>query len=101
MPNVYDVGDLIKVSGVFTDEDDEDIDPTTVTFKFTDPSGNTTTYLYGTDDELVWDSKGHYHVNVSIDESGTWYYRWASTGTGQAAEEGSFVVRPTRIAPVA
>lgn len=98
MPNVYDVGDLVRVSGVFTDVDDEDIDPTTVTFKFTDPLDNTTSYTYVTDAEVVWDSKGHYHVDVSVDESGTWYYRWSSTGTGQAAEEGSLVVRPTRIA---
>lgn len=100
MPNVYDVGDLVKITGDFTDEDDEDINPTTVTFEFTDPLGNTTTYAYGIDDELVRDSEGHHHVNIDVDESGTWYYRWSSTGTGQAAEEGSFVVRPTRIAPV-
>ncbi len=98
MANVYDIGDLVKVAGAFTDVDDQDVDPTTVTFKFTDPSGNTTTYIYETDDELVQDSKGHYHANVSIDEAGTWFYRWESTGTGQAAEEGHFVVRRSNIA---
>lgn len=101
MPSVYDVGDLVRVSGAFTDIDDEDIDPTTVTFKFTDPSGNTTAYVYGTDPEVVNPSKGHYHVDVSLDEAGTWYYRWESGGTGQAAEEDSLVVRVSNIAPVA
>lgn len=100
MPSVYDIGDLVRVSGAFTDVNDADIDPTTVTFKFTDPSGNTTSYTYVTDAEVVKDSTGHYHVDVSVDEAGTWYYRWESGGSGQAAEEGSFVVRPTRIAPV-
>lgn len=96
--NVYDVGDLIRVSGIFTNEDDEETDPTVTTFKFTDPSGNTTTYIYSTDGELSRTKAGNFHVNISIDESGTWYYRWEGTGTVQAAEEGSFVVRPSRIA---
>lgn len=98
MPNIYDVGDKIRISGDFTDINDEDIDPTVTTFKFTDPSGNTTTYIYETDDELARDSLGHFHVDISIDEAGTWYYRWIGTGAVQAAEEGHFTVREPHIA---
>lgn len=105
MPNVYDTGDLVRLLCAFADEDDEDVDPTTVTFKFTDPLGDTTEYTYDVDPEvdpeLVRSSKGHYHVDISIDKAGAWYYRWESTGTGQAAEEDTFEVRASRIAPVA
>lgn len=102
MPSVYDVGDLVRISGAFANEDDIDVDPTVVTFKFTDPLGSTTDYIYDVDPEvdpeLVRESVGHYHVDISIDEAGAWYYRWSSTGIGQAAEEDSFVVRKSRIA---
>lgn len=88
----YDKGDLVKCSGAFTDSDGNAIDPTAVVFKVKDPSGTVTTYTYGEDDELVRDSAGNYHVNVDADEMGLWYYRFESTGTGQAADEGYFRV---------
>ena len=99
-PSVYDVGDLVRVAGAFADSDDDDIDPIVVTFKFTDPSANTISYTYSTDPELKKESQGHYYVDISIDEAGTWFYRWESTGAvGQAAEENHFVVRESQIAP--
>ncbi len=91
--NIYDNGDLIIVSAVFTDSVGAAIDPSTVTFKFKDPAGTTTTYLYGTDAELVRDSVGNYHVDLSPTVRGDYLYRYESTGTGQAAEEHSFSVR--------
>jgi hypothetical protein len=48
--------------------------------------------VYGVAPALVKDSTGHYHIDVSASMSGTWRYRWESTGAGQAAEEGAFVV---------
>ncbi len=58
------------------------------------PAGVTTTYVYLTDNELVKDSTGKYHVDINANAAGTWYYRFFSTGTGQAAEERQFEVRP-------
>lgn len=106
MPNVYDVGDLVKISAIFTDEDDKATDPTVTTFQVTDPLGNTTTHVYGEEDgEMVGPNEGldtgNFYVNVSIDKARTWYWRWSGTGAVQAAEEGSFVVRVSNIAPVA
>jgi len=88
----YDKGDLVRVSGAFTDSDSAAQDPTAVKFQFTDPSDNTTSYTYGTDDELVKDSTGNYHVDVDCDETGLWRWHWYSTGTGQASDEGRFYV---------
>jgi len=96
-PSVYDVGDLIEVSAIFTNVAGDAIDPSVVIFAFKDPAGAKTTYTYGTNNELVKDSVGNYHVNVSVDSAGTWYYRWSSTGEGQAAEEDQFVVRASNI----
>jgi hypothetical protein len=41
---------------------------------------------------LLRTQTGNYHVDVNADESGTWFYRFESTGTGQAADEGTFEV---------
>lgn len=84
---VHDKGDLVRCSAAFTDSSGNALDPTTVTFKSKDPSGNVTTYVYGTDAELVKDSVGNYHVDVDGDEAGSWWFRFESTGTGQAAAE--------------
>ena len=90
--NSYDQGDLVRCAGAFTDSVPAAIDPTTVLFKFQDPSGNQVTYTYGTDAELVKDSTGNYHVDVDADEAGLWYYRFES-GTEQAAGESRFFVK--------
>jgi hypothetical protein len=94
-PNSYDLGDLVRVTGAFKDAAGEPIDPTAVSFKLRDPTGAVTTFVYGVAPALVKDSTGHYHIDVSASMSGTWRYRWESTGAGQAAEEGAFVVAPS------
>ena len=90
--NNYDRGDLIRCSGVFTDAAGSAQDPDVVIFKFTDPSGTTTTYTYNAEAELVKDSVGNYHVDVNADATGLWRTRWEATGTGQAADESAFRV---------
>ncbi len=91
-PNTYDLGDLVRVTGTFKNAAGAAIDPGTVAFKLRAPAGTVTSYVYGADSALVRDALGAFHVDVSAVASGTWHYRWESTGTGQAAEEGSFVV---------
>lgn len=89
----YDKGDLVRVSGMFADSAGVATDPTVVKFSFTNPAGTTTTYTYPTDVQLVKDSTGNYHVDIDASSSGTWLYRFYSTGTGQAAAEGEFFVK--------
>ena len=88
--NTCDVGDLVRCSGVFTDEDGNAVDPGAVYCKILDPSGNVATYQYGEDDEVVRDDTGTYHVDVDVDEGGDWWYRFYSTGSAQAAGEAVF-----------
>lgn len=91
--NVYDVGDLVRVTGAFTNSAGTALDPAVVKFKFTNPAGVTTTYTFGTDAQLVKDSTGNYHVDLDASVKGTFRYRWFSTGNGQAAGEHKFFVK--------
>jgi len=91
--NTYDLGDLIRVTGTFTDSASAAQDPTAVKLSFKDPSGNVTTYVYVTDAQLVKSATGIYYVDIDLDEVGTWWYRFWSTGTGQASGETRLEVR--------
>lgn len=78
---IYQIGQLVRLSASFTDENEAAVDPTTVTVTIVDPSGTSTPYVYGTDAEVVKDSVGNYHVDYEVDENGLWTHRWVSTGT--------------------
>lgn len=93
MSNTYDVGDEVRCTGTWTNAAGVAVDPTTVTFIYEDPSGNTTTLIYSAGPEVVKSSVGVYYVDVDADESGRWQTRWQSTGTGKAAGEDEFSVR--------
>jgi hypothetical protein len=89
----YVRGALIRVAGVFTNAAGSPTDPTVVRFKWKSPAGAVTTYVYPTDGALVKDSVGNYHVDIDTTSAeGRYYYRFESTGTGQAADEGNFTV---------
>lgn len=87
--NIYETGQKVQCTVVFT-VSNVATDPTTVIAKVKDPSGNTTTYTYGTDVELVKDSIGNYRIDVTADEAGEWFFRFEGTGTCVAVEESSF-----------
>lgn len=92
MADSYDKGTLIVLSAEFRDLLGEDADPTDVILKVQDPSGNeeTFTYLLG---QVTRDSKGHYHRDHTVDESGTWYYNFTAIGAVETAAEEEFYVR--------
>ena len=97
----YDVRDLVRVSVVWTDADSVAVDPDIVRFKWRTPNGTLTTYLYLTDAELVKDSTGNYHVDVTVTNNpGTWYYRFegeTSGGAAQGADEHKFTVLKSNV----
>ena len=93
MPNEYDVGDLVRVTLQFTDSSSQPADPSTVRGKLRDPAGQTTTYVFGTDPELIQDSSGTYHFDIDVATPGEWRYRGEGTGAVQAASEGRFSAR--------
>jgi hypothetical protein len=93
--NRYTKGAKVRLSAAFTDSNDTAVDPTAVVFKAKNPAGTVTTYTYGADAELVKDSTGNYHVDLDLDTSGQWIYRFAGTGTAKAADEEALEVRPS------
>lgn len=92
-PNAYDVGDRVRVYGVFTDLAGVDTDPTTIVCKYQDPAGTETTVTYPT--SIVKASTGRYYLDIDLNAAGTWYYRWVATGAVVAAGEQSLIVRAT------
>jgi hypothetical protein len=96
----YDIADIVTLSGAFTNSGGVATDPTTITFDLTEPDAVTTSYVYGTDSELVKDSTGNYHVAWPITKSGLHAWRMAGTGAVETAQEGVFYARPTLIVPV-
>lgn len=88
--NDWDVGDTPNLTCDFTNAGAL-TDPTTITLIVVDPSGNQATYTYALA-EITKDATGQYSKTVTVDESGTWQYRWVGTGTVPAADEGEFYV---------
>lgn len=90
---VYDVGDKIRLTHTFTNLAGVVTDPTAVTFKMKKPDGTTTTYVYGTDAELVKSATGIYYVDWTFTMADSHKYRFAGTGTVTTSDEGTILVR--------
>jgi len=95
--NVYDIGDLVRVSAVFKNTLAVATDPTTVSCKVRQPNGTVTTLVYGVNNELVKDSTGNYHTDISVTARGIWMHKFIGTGSVQATEEKTFLVKSSLI----
>lgn len=65
-------------------------DPTGVNAKVMGPDGVVDTFAYP--GNITKDGVGIYHIDTTVDAEGTWHWRWWSTGTAQAADEGNIEV---------
>ena len=68
-------------------------DPTGVSFYIRNPDGTATSYVYGTDAELVKSATGIYYVDFAVTLSGRHVYRFVGTGAVATAENGEFYAR--------
>ena len=89
----YDKGDRVQFTAAFTNLAGAAADPTTIRFKVKRPDLTETTWVYGTDAQVVRDGVGAYHAEVDFDQSGDWTYRWEGTGAVQSAGERAVIVR--------
>jgi hypothetical protein len=89
--NAFTVGELVRVSGVFTNASDAPADPGAVLFKYKNPAGVVTSLAAG-NPAIIHGAAGHYYVDIDANAPGQWWWKMYSTGAGQAAEEGSFAV---------
>jgi hypothetical protein len=84
----YVKGDLAHFHAEFRDpHSDALVDPTVVRFKYETPAAVETTLVYGVDAALTKTSTGKYQATVNLSASGTWGFRWETTGTYQGVEE--------------
>jgi len=90
MPNTYDVGDSVRVRGIFTVTGTA-TDPTIVNLKVRDPSGNVDSFSLagGT---VTKETTGNFYRDVFLDEAGQWWYEFFGSGTVLAADEGYLLV---------
>ena len=93
------VGNMMRVAASFLDAQKLLNDPDVVKFKIELPDKSIVDYTYGVDAELVKVTIGKYYVDISLDNPGTYEYYFYSTGTGQAAAQGSFIVIDKEIQP--
>lgn len=95
--NVYSIGDLVRCEGALTTAAGAPVDPATVTVTVKAPDGDTTNYVYESGPYPVREAQGKYYVEVTPDQAGWWRYRFQSTGSGQAAQEHGFWVKPSAV----
>lgn len=94
---IYDIGDLVRCSATFAEAAGNPKDPTGVAFSYKPAAGATVVLVFGEDEAVVRSSTGKYHIDLAIDASGYWYYRWSGTGAVQTSSEDFFMVRPTAL----
>ena len=88
---VYHIGDTVRLQCTFTNAASVNTDPAAVALTVQDPSGTDTAYTYA-GATITRSAAGVYYVDVTIDEAGTWEFRWVGTGTVTQADQGSFYV---------
>lgn len=87
--NSYLIGALVNldasftVAGVLTD-------PTTLVYIVREPDGIETSFLYGTDVEVVRLAQGRYRLQWRVAQSGAHYYRAEGTGAADGVQEAHF-----------
>jgi hypothetical protein len=89
----------VRITVSITDTDtDAAVDPGTLKFVMRKPSGTTLTYTYEPSGEVIKDATGRYHVDLVLDEHGTWDWRWEAGVPYAGAIEGTVRVQKGRFA---
>jgi hypothetical protein len=88
----YTIGDQSRLSAAFATAAGAAVDPTVVTLKIKTPALTVTSHVYGTDANVIKDSTGNFHYDLTLSQSGTYRYRWEGTGAAICADEASLNV---------
>lgn len=82
---IFADGSIVRARVTYTDPDTGVVtDPAGVSVVIRAPDGTKTTYIYGTDNELVRESAGVYHVLITLSQVGTYKWKWTGTASEQA-----------------
>ena len=91
LTQVYDIGDMVKVTGTFRDSDEVLVDPAGVECHVESPDGVVTSPT------VTNPSVGVYDAIVEPDSAGDWWFAFDGEGGVQASEERRFVVRERQV----
>lgn len=91
----YYPGHVLRFSTTFT-VSGTPTDPSTVTLTVAGPASSTS-YLYGTDAEVIKSGTGAYYADITLSSAGVWRWRWVGTGAAANPDEGSVTVEPSLI----
>lgn len=83
----YTIGNTVRLSVEFLDAAGALVDPTDVTCRLRGPESLAAISL-----PVTKESVGKYHADALAEAAGVWFYRFAGSGTVDAAVEGSFIV---------
>jgi hypothetical protein len=79
------VGNIRRISAVFTVGATE-TNPTVTTVRVRTPAGVETSYVYGTDAEVIRTATGRFYFDLTGTETGEYLVRFTGTGTVVAAD---------------
>lgn len=68
-------------------------DPTQLLFSIKEPDGETTSFTWGIDDEIVQESTGTFYLDWDADQVGLHHYKWQANGAVQLGKSGAFNVK--------
>lgn len=94
--STYDIGSVSRLIGIFTALDGTLTNPDEVTLYVKDPLGNVTEYTGG---QLVNDSAGVYHYDLTLSVVGIYYYRYEGAGNLIAAGDSQLQVTSSPFYP--
>ena len=103
MPSTYDVGDIVTITGTFTDTGGTVGDPTTVHFLYDTPTSTApstatrTSTSTGAVGGITKASTGVYTFPITTTGQGLYETRFTSTGALTASGESWFSVRSQRV----
>ena len=103
MGTTYDIGDVVRVTGTFTDTGGTVGDPTTCNFLFDTPTSTAPTTATRTSTAagdvggITKASTGVYYYDITSTGRGLYETRFTSTGTLAASGESWFSIRPRRV----
>lgn len=83
----YELGNVIKVSGSFTDSNDEPVDPSQVSVSILTPGKSLLSYVYNQGQEVKKEGTGIYYIEINANITGDWYVRFFSSGSIISASE--------------
>lgn len=90
------VGSAARIQLAVADAAGLPVDPGVLRLLVMPPAGNVVTYTYGAGPDLVRTAPGAYHLDVALNKSGRWCWRWETDAPQASVSEGQLLVARSR-----